>query len=273
MEVLIEALESIRKEANRKNDSIFGEMIGITQLLAGRKKIKNCILTSRLTRQVLATAIQKEISLIITIFEPDILRKDKGKINQATYHFYQQLIKHNIGVYTIGNGFLISDEGGFHSLLKIWGFVYTSLIQLSKKEKNLQKEPNIGRIGERKETILFQDLLGIIEEHAKSSVKCLFYRKEEIKKIALFHKVYDPKVISKLAEEENLDLIVVGGISFEALIRAQQQQLTLIVIGQRVLENQLLTPLQRKLLSKQPLEHPTYHLMKQRSINHRTKLN
>ncbi|MBD3189845.1 MAG: hypothetical protein GF308_04340 [Candidatus Heimdallarchaeota archaeon] len=263
---LINALEKIGEGYINRKGTDAGAILGIERLKRSSQGIKKCVIAPRLTRRVVVRAVQEKAELIITIIPPSLTRKNSQKIETANFELLQILIKNNIGIYSIGLDWFSGERGGFDFLLKLIDFAYTSPLPLEifgEKQKLI-----IGRLGEKEVPISLKELLGLLDQFVEQKLQFIGYIDKPIQKVAVFLEIVDEEAIYEITRNNNIDAVIFGEISYEALVVAHLNKLTFCVVGQRELENILLIGIQRRLQEELPLSLPELIMFKQEKIVH-----
>lgn len=263
---LINALERIGEEYINHKRTDAGGILGIERLKRSSREIKKCIITPRLTRRAVVRAVQEKAKLIITIIPPSLIRKNSQKIETANFELLQILIKNNIAIYSIGSNWFSREKGGFDFLLNLINFPYTSPYSLKIMGGN--QKTIVGRLGEKETSITFKELLTLLKQLVGEGLQFIGYLQKPIQRVAVFLDVVDEETIYEIANDDNIDAIIFGELSYEALVVAHLNKLTFCVIGQRELENILLTAIQRRLQEELPLSLPELILFKQEKLVH-----
>ena len=144
MNEVILALEKIRKEFKGKVGENARIIIGEDWLHKSKTKIKKCIVSARLTRKAVATAAKEDVQLIITIFPPIFTQGSHRKISKEHLNLLKILLENNISVYSLGEDWLITENGGFDYLLNLLDFQYPSplVIEYQNKHKKMGNNGN-----------------------------------------------------------------------------------------------------------------------------------
>ncbi len=264
MTEVITALEKIREKSKRKIGENSGIITGEEWLLSSKTKIKKCMITSRLTRKAVATAAKEEIQLIITIFSPIFAFSKDRKISKEHLDLLKVLQEKNIGVYSLGEEWLVTENGGFDYLLNLLNFQYTAPIGDEYLTLNKKTKAIVGRLGERKKKITYEELLDLLKQNISDKLCYLGYSQADVQKIAIFHEVkYD---LMEVIHELKLDAILVGETSYEGILTAQLQKLPLVILEKRNLENAMLASIRRKLMENITVSLPEIITLKQDEI-------
>jgi putative NIF3 family GTP cyclohydrolase 1 type 2 len=264
MNEVIQALEKIRKEFKGKIGENAGIIIGEERLLTSKAKVKKCLVSARLTRKAVATAAKDDVQLIITVFPPIFVQSKHRKISKENLELLRILLEKNIGVYSLGEDWLITEKGGFDYLLNLLDFEYTSLLEIEYQTKHKKAKKKTGRMGERKKKISYKELLELLKQHISDDLRYLGYSQTKVQKIAFFYEIRNE--LMENVHELNLDAILVGDTSYEGLLTAQLQKLSLVILEKRNLENAVLACIRRRLMEEVAVDLPEIVTLKQDQI-------
>ena len=264
MKDVIQALENIRKEFKGKVGENAGIIIGEDWLHKSKTKIKKCIISARLTRKTVATAAKEDVQLIITVFPPMFTRGNHRKISKEHLELLKILLENNIGVYSLGEDWLITENGGFDYLLNLLDFQYPSPLVIEYQNKHKKNEKKIGRLGERKKKIIYSDLLELLRQNISEDLRYLGYNQAKVQKIAFFYEIKNE--LMEIVNELNLDVFLVGETTYEGLLTAQLQKIPIVILEKRNLENAVLSGIRRKLMEEVAVDLPEIITLKQDQI-------
>lgn len=264
MNEVIQALEKIRKEFKGKLEENAGIIIGEDWLHKSKAKIKKCIISARLTRKAVATAAKEDVQLIISIFPPIFAQGSHRKISKENLGLLKILLEKNISVYSLGEEWLVTENGGFDYLLNLLDFQYTSPLVIEYQNHHKKNEKKTGRLGERKKKISYSELLELLKQHISNNLRYLGYNQAKVQKIAFFYEIKNElmEIVNKL----NLDAILVGETTYEGLLTAQLQKIPIIILEKRNLENTVLAYIRRRLMEEVIVELPELITLKQDQI-------
>ncbi|MDY6902031.1 MAG: Nif3-like dinuclear metal center hexameric protein [Cyanobacteriota bacterium] len=258
MDEVIIALDGIRKDYDSEIN--VGGMILGEEWLA-KIKIKKCLIAARLTKKVIAIAVQEKVKLIITIYPPLFTRGSYYKINKEHLELLKKIIQNKIAIYSLTKEWLVTEKGGFDYFLQLLDFEYNSKI-------TCENEPpeNKGRLGRRKKKLLLKDMLELLRQNSDDDIRYLGYSEMPIQEIAVFSEITDEIDVYWLQNRSEIDLVIVGDISYEALLVAKLIQLPVVVLGRRNLENVTLGNISRRLMEEITITLPELITVKQDKI-------
>lgn len=264
MNEVIQALEKMRKEFKGKIGENAGIIIGEDWLLGSKAKVKKCLVAARLTRKAVATAAKDDIQLIITVFPPVFTQSKNRKINKENLDLLKILLENNIGVYSLGEGWLTTDNGGFAYLFNLLDFDYTSPLVVEYQTKHEKIKKKISRMGERKKKISYKELLELLKQNVSNDLHYLGYSQAKVQKIAFFYEIKNE--LMEIIHELNLDVVLVGETTYEGLLTAQLQKIPLVILEKRNLDNAILASIRRKLMEEVAVDLPEIITLKQDQI-------
>ncbi len=264
MKEVIQALEKILKEFKGKVGENAGIIIGEDWLHKSKTKIKKCIVSARLTRKAVATAAKEDVQLIITIFPPIFTQGSHRKISKEHLNLLKILLENNISVYSLGEDWLITENGGFDYLLNLLDFQYPSPLVIEYQNKHKKNEKKTGRLGERKKKISYNELLELLRQHISNDLRYLGYNQTKVQKIAFFHEIGNE--LMEIVNELNLDVLLVGEATYEGLLIAQLQKIPIVILEKRNLENAVLASIRRRLMEEVAVDLPEIITLKQDQI-------
>jgi len=264
MNEVIQALEKIRKEFKSKVGENAGIIIGEDWLHKSKTKIKKCIISARLTRKAVATAAKEDVQLIITVFPPIFTRGSHRKISKEYMGLLKILLENKISVYSLGEDWLITENGGFDYLLNLLDFQYSSPLIVEYQSKHNKTEKKAGRLGERKKKISYNDLLELLRQNISEDLRYLGYNQAKVQKIAFFYEIRNE--LMKIVNELNLDVLLVGEATYDGLLTAQLQKIPIVILEKRNLENAVLASIRRKLMEEVAVDLPEIITLKQDQI-------
>ena len=265
MNEIITVLDNMRLKGNY-NLPEGGVIIGNEWLKQTRNVIKKCALTTRITRKAIATAVQEKINLIITVIPPFFISEGLMKIHDIQYEFLKMIMQNDIAIYSLGKQWLWADYGGYDYFLKLLTYEYSTKEEVQYQNQIGTEEQLYGRVGEAKEKKTFEELLSVLKQFADQ--RCIFigYTRTPVPKIAIFNEILHEKAIFEIKENLDIEALIVGDISYDALLLAQQIKLPLVILGNRVLENIIIGNIRRKILEELTIDLPELVTIKQDEI-------
>lgn len=263
MSQLISVLENIRNNYCSDECNETGLMIGYNWL--ENVKIKKCLITPHLTRKVVANAKKEDFELIVTIFPPKFVTQ-RNKISKEKMELISILANNKIAVYSLGSYWLTAEEGGFHYFLELLDFQYSKEIEYKYSDEDRRSQIIRGRLGERKTRCKFKELVELVQNNLKSNVTYIGFDNQIIEKVAVFLKLDEEETLELIVNDEQIDALVIGDISYEILLSLNLKKIPVIIISRRVLENILLGKIRRKLMEDMNIDLPELTILKQDEI-------
>ncbi|HUT81506.1 MAG TPA: Nif3-like dinuclear metal center hexameric protein [Candidatus Bathyarchaeia archaeon] len=266
MNALVKTLEKIREKSFKDKFCSSGIIISNNRINNGKINLK-CLISSRITRKVVAHAAQEKIDLIISIYPPKFIQNNSQKIMDDHLDLLKILLENKIAVYSFGEKWLFTEDSGFDYIFELLEFQYKKpfeclYLNRKGKEKNL-----FGRLGERKSKILFEDFLKLLQQLLeKESIRYLGYNKQSLQKIVILSELTNESEIFEIKNNQNINALVVGDISYEAILAAQLVKLSIVIIGKRNLENLVLSYIRRKIMEDITIDLPEIIIVKQEEI-------
>ncbi|MHA1244962.1 MAG: Nif3-like dinuclear metal center hexameric protein [Candidatus Heimdallarchaeota archaeon] len=241
MKDLVKVLDSMRKNQT-------GIILGYEWHEKSRSKLDKTIIASHLTRKVIATAIQSKTCFIVTIYPPSCIQSFGDSIDKTKMEILKSLIDNKIAVYSLGSDWLYTEDGGFNYFLQMIDFPYAKAlkINISKHAKQLQGIPYC--IGERDKKIY------------------LGYNQATIQRMAIFTEIKNKGIISEITRNKNIDGIITGDISYDALLTAQTYKIPLVILERRNIENIILGKIRRTLMEDVSKDLLDLKIIKQEKI-------
>jgi putative NIF3 family GTP cyclohydrolase 1 type 2 len=263
---LINALDKIRNESTSKITTKSGFIIGKKWFTGKKAKITKCLITPRITRAVIAQAAQEEIKLVISIHPPTFTRGFEQIVDDAQLDLLKIIIDKKIALYSLGEEWLISEDGGFDYLFDLLDFQYKSQISISFIDRIGKEKALIGRLGERKKKLKLSEFLYLLQQFADQEIRYLGYNELPLQKALILNDITDEEIIHEIDQRKKFDVIIVGEITYEALLTAQLIKLPLVVVGKRNLENMIISKVRRKLMEEVTINLPEIIIKKQDEI-------
>ncbi|MHA1440717.1 MAG: Nif3-like dinuclear metal center hexameric protein [Candidatus Heimdallarchaeota archaeon] len=259
MKDLVKVLDSMRKNQT-------GIILGYEWHEKSRSKLDKTIIASHLTRKVIATAIQSKTCFIVTIYPPSCIQSFGDSIDKTKMEILKSLIDNKIAVYSLGSDWLYTEDGGFNYFLQMIDFPYAKAlkINISKHAKQLQGIPYC--IGERDKKIAFKDLISVLHELIGEEVIYLGYNQATIQRMAIFTEIKNKGIISEITRNKNIDGIITGDISYDALLTAQTYKIPLVILERRNIENIILGKIRRILMEDVSKDLLDLKIIKQEKI-------
>lgn len=259
---IISALDNIRNEflsdEDKKTGLIFGEKWLETT------KTKKCLISSHLTKKTIASLKEEDIQLIITIFPPKFIEQ-VGRILPEKMEFLSILIQQKTAVYSLGDFWFVSNDGGFDYLLKMLDFQYTSEFKLEYNDLLGNSQLVKGRLGERERKCKFKELVDLVQKNIDTELKYLGYNKHPIQTVAIFQTL-DELQLERILENEKIDALIIGELSYEAKLELNLRKFPTIFVSRRSLENSVLAKIRRKIMEDFTSDLPELIVLKQDEI-------
>ncbi len=266
MKSIIEALEKIRKMCDNDKFDTNGFIIGEKWILDKKENIPKCLISSRITRKVIALASQEDIKLIISIYPPIFTKGIEQKIDGEQLDILKIILENKISLYALGKKWLIAENGGFDYLLDLFEFEYKSLFELSTLNQFGEEIKINGRFGERKKKLKLKDLLFLCKELVDQEISYLGYNDLPIKNVIIINEIMKEEIIQEIIRHKKIDLVIVGEMSYEALLSAQLVKLPIMIIGKSNLENIIISKIRRYLMEEVTINLPEIQIKKQDKI-------
>jgi putative NIF3 family GTP cyclohydrolase 1 type 2 len=266
MDSLIDALDNIRCDAKSKASTNGGFIIGKKWFSTKKAKITKCLITPRITRAVIAQAAQEEIKLVISIHPPTFTRGFEQKVDDAQLDLLKIIIDKKIALYSLGDEWLTSEDGGFDYLFDLLDFQYKSQVTIPFTNRVGKERVIIGRLGERKKKLKLSEFLYLLKQFVDQEIKYIGYNELPVQKALILNEIVDEGMILEIDQVEKFDVIIVGEISYEALLAAQLIKLPLVIVGKRNLENMIISKVRRKLMEEVTINLPEIIIKKQDEI-------
>jgi len=265
MKPIVRALESIRKKCIRGEYDKAGFIIG-KDWVEEAKNVK-CLIASRVTRTTIAKASQEKVRLIISIFPPIFTEGYEQRIGKSHRELLKIIIENKIAIYSLGVEWLTAEESGYDYLLNLLDFEFKKPFELTFSCRETKKGKLQGRFGERKKKIPFNDFLALIQQLLQNEkIKSLGYSKHPIRKIAIISELSNEAAIFEIQSNAKIDAIIIGDISYEALLAAQLVKLPIVILSRRNLENLMLNAIRRKIMEEVTIDLPEILSVKQDDI-------
>ncbi|HUU79783.1 MAG TPA: Nif3-like dinuclear metal center hexameric protein [candidate division Zixibacteria bacterium] len=263
MSQLISVLENIRNNycSNECNET--GLMIGDDWL--ENLKIKKCLITSHLTRKVVANAKKEEFELIVTIFPPKFVTQ-RNKISKEKMELISILINNKIAVYSLGSYWLTAEDGGFQYFLELLDFQYSKDIEYRYYDEDKRLKIIHGRLGERKTKCKFKELVDLVQNNLKSNVTYIGFDNQVIEKAAVFLKLDVEETLESIIHDGKIDALIIGDVSYELLLSLNLKKIPVVITSRRVLENILLGKIRRMLMEDMNIDLQELTTLKQDEI-------
>ncbi|NHK31211.1 MAG: hypothetical protein FK730_07660 [Asgard group archaeon] len=266
MESIINVLEKIRKKTSVDDFDSSGFIIGKKWFLDEKVKLSKCYISSRLTRKVVAQAAQEKIRLIILIYPPILTRGHEQKIDDEQLDLLKVIIENKVALYALGEDWLASKGGGFDYFFDLLDFQYKSKIKFSSIDRTNNENKLICRLGERKKKLKLNELLFLLQQFVDKEIIYLGYNELPIQKAIIINEILKERTIQEINQAKEADLIIVGEVSYEALLSAQLVKLPIVIIGKRNLENMLISKIRRTLMEEVTINLPDIIIKKQEEI-------
>ena len=264
MAEILTILENIRKEINQQKNTPGGLIIGEGWYDHSKAKIRKGLIAANINRKVVATAIQEKAELIITITPPTFTDSTNGKIPAGKMELLQKLIENKIALYSLGKDWLVSEQGGFDYFLSLLDFDYRNVLAIN--TATFEKETILARYGERKKNIQLKDLVQLVHQHVESTFEYSGYDQTKIKGVALLSEICTNDIIYSLVKNPKIDVIIFGEITYEALNTLHLVKQPFIHLSRRVLENVILSKIERRIMEEITADLPELLLVKQEKI-------
>jgi putative NIF3 family GTP cyclohydrolase 1 type 2 len=266
MKSIINVLDKIRKSTTTDDLDSSGIIIGNKWFLDEKVKLSKCYVSSRLTRKIVAQAAQEKIRLIILIYPPIFTRGHDQKIDDEQLDLLKIIIENKIVIYALGEDWLTSEDGGFDFFFDLLEFQYKSNIKSVITESTNYKEKLVCRLGQRKKKLKLNELLFLLQQFVDKEITYLGYNELPVQKVIIFHEILNEGTIKEINQIKVADLVIVGEVSYEALLAAQLVKLPIVIIGKRNLENMLISKIRRKLMEEVTIDLPNIIIKKQDEI-------
>ena len=247
---IIDALEKIKKKSNLNKTDANGFIIGGKWIFDKKENLSKCLVTSRLSRKVVAQSAQENFKLIISIYPPIFTRGIEQRVNNEQLDLLKIIIENKIALYALGEGWLVVEDGGFDYLLDLLDFQYKSFFELLISDRIGKEKKLFGRLGERKKKLKLNELLFLIQELVDQEISYIGYNELPIKNVVIVNEIMNEDIILEIIYSKKTDLIIVGEITYEALLAAQLVKLPIVIIGKRNLENIVISKIRRNLLEE-----------------------
>jgi putative NIF3 family GTP cyclohydrolase 1 type 2 len=265
MNSIIDALEKIRRNSISGSFYSDGFVIG-KKWITKKPKFSKCLITPRVTRAAIAQAAQEEIKLVISIYHPTFTHGYEQKVDDAQLDLLKIIIDKKIILYSLGEDWLTTEDGGFDYIFDLIDFHYKSQATISFKDKNDIEKVLIGRLGERKKKLKLSEFLYLLQQFVDQEIKYLGYNEMPVQKALILSEINTEVIVHEIDQIKKCDLVIVGEITYEALLAAQLNKLPLVIIGKRNLENMIISKIRRKLMEEVTLNLPEIIIKKQEEI-------
>ncbi|MBN1331126.1 MAG: Nif3-like dinuclear metal center hexameric protein [Candidatus Heimdallarchaeota archaeon] len=266
MNALIKTLEKIREKSIQDKFCSSGIVISNDRIGNSKSNLK-CLISSRVTRKVVAQAAQEKVDLIISIYPPLLIQNNNQKIIDEHLELLEIIIENKIAIYSFGEKWLFTENSGVDYIFELLEFPYKKPFECVYLNKKGEEKILLGRIAERKSRILFDDFLKLFQHLLeKENIRYLGYNKQPLQKIVMLNEITNETEIFEIKSNQKIDAIVVGDISYEALLAAQLMKLSIAIIGKRNLENLVLNHIRRKIMEEITIELPEIIVLKQDEI-------
>ena len=262
MSRLLSILEKIREECAIK-DSSSGLILGEKWLENSKKKVQKCLISSHLTRKAVATAMKEKAEIIITIHPPYFTDFSNSKIPKTKLELLQKLIQNEIAIYSLGDNWLVSEQGGFDYFLNLLDFDYRKKLNFITIDKTKTEGGAVGRYGERKKKIKLNDLVQLLYQNIECPFDYSGYNQSSIQSVVIFNEILNEDTINRILENSKIDVVIFGDIAYEALKTLQLSKKPFIHLTRRVLENAILGKIRRRIMEEITLDLPDIVVVKQ----------
>jgi len=237
-----------------------GFYLGKNWILNGRKRVRDCLIAARITRAAVHKAIEEQVQLIVSIYPPIFIHSTTQKIAPWEQEVLTLLIENKIGIFSLGQQWLIAEGGGFDHLLELLDFPY-------KQPLDTKLHQVLGHLGERERSENLEDLLAVIIQLTKEDCRYFGYNKQPIKRLLIVEQLARQDILGRIITKKQLDAIIAGEVIYETALALQQQKnCAVILLGRHALENLLLGKVQRILLEALGLEQGNLPLFKQKML-------
>jgi putative NIF3 family GTP cyclohydrolase 1 type 2 len=264
---VIQILQRIREEKENDIDKQPGFIIGFDWLQQSKAKLKRITVASRLTRRVIATATKNNSKLIITLYPPEFLLCHTVQIDAVKRELLQILIEQNITVFSLGKEWLGNEKGGISYYLKLLGFSYSSPFFISDHHHKEQRPPLFGMLGEMEHNIPLIQLVELNNQTTNNPIHYLGQNQKSVQRVAFFPELLLEEEVRALANNNQIDAVIVGTIGYKALLTAQLYRLSLCILGQRVFENVMLRIIRRRIMEEGTIDTPEIITIPQAEIS------
>ncbi len=263
MSKIIALLDKIRVESSLNDEQTGGVILGEDWIKNSKTKMRKCLIVAHLTRKVVATAMKEKAEIIITIYSPSFTQTDSNKIPQAKMELFQNLVQNKIAVYSLGENWLFSEQGGFDYFLSMLDFDYRHKMDFDFIDDLHNKRTVMCRYGERKNKIQLKDLVQLLYQHLEYSFKYSGYNQTSIKGVVLFNEIVNKNIIYKISENVKINAVIFGDIDYESLQNIRLYKIPYIHLSRRILENALLRKIRRRIMEEVSIDLPELKVVKQ----------
>ncbi|MFW9923071.1 MAG: Nif3-like dinuclear metal center hexameric protein [Candidatus Thorarchaeota archaeon] len=262
MTEFVHLLDKMIKEFSNINSEM-SFVIGKEWYEDTRNNIKKCLITSHLTRKAVATAIQTEVDLIITIAPPIFVINKEKRIPAEKLEILRLLIENRIAIFSFGEKFLTMEKGGFDYFLNLIDFKYSSLFNYNLTNFCNTATSLEGRIGETEKKAKFKDLIEKVQKNLDVPITYYGYEDTLVKKIVILSEILQEELFFELATKTDIDAIIVGDLGYEAKVSVHLAKIPIIIVGRENLENNSLSKIRRMLMEYITVDLPELETLKQ----------
>ncbi len=263
MSQIIALLDKIKVESSSKDKQTSGVILGGEWIEFSKTKIRKCLIAAHLTRKVVATAVKEKAEIIITIYPPSFTQTDSNEIPPTKMELLQRLVQNKIAVYSLGESWLLSEQGGFDYFLRMLDFDYRHKMKIDFIDDLHNKRTAVCRYGERKNKIQLKDLVQLLYQYLECPFKYSGYNQSSIKGVVLFNEIINKDIICKIKENAKINAVIFGDIDYESLQSLQLNRISYIHLSRRILENALLGKIRRRLMEEISVDLPELKILKQ----------
>ncbi len=263
MSQIFTLLDKMKGESSSKDSQTSGVILGGEWIRLSKTNIRKCLIAAHLTRKVIATAMKDNAKIIITIYPPSFTKSDSIEIPPIKMDLLQNLIRNKIAVYSFGEGWLFSEQGGFDYFLSMLNFDYRHKIEIDFIDNLHNNRKIVCRYGERKTKIKLKDLVQLLYQQLECPFRYSGYDQSSIKGVALFNEITNKDIIYKIKEKTKINAIIFGDIDYESLHNLHLSKIPYIHLSRRILENALLGKIRRRIMEEISIDLPELEILKQ----------
>jgi putative NIF3 family GTP cyclohydrolase 1 type 2 len=266
MKSIINTLEKIRKKISIEYLDNNGFIIGKKWFLDEKIKLSKCYVSSRLTRKIVAQAAQEKIRLLVLVYPPTFTRGHEQKIDDEQLDLLKIIIENKIALYALSEDWLTSEDGGYDYLFDLLEFQYKSNFKFLITDRTNNQKKLLCRLGERKKKLKLSELLFLIQQFVDKEITYLGYNELPVQKAIIINEILNEGTIQEINQTKVADVVIVGDVSYDALLAAQLVKLPIVIIGKRNLENMIISKIRRILMEEVTLDLLDIIIKKQEEI-------
>lgn len=263
MSQIVVLLDKIKAESSSNDKQTSGVILGGEWIKISKTKMRKCLIAAHLTRKVVATAMKEKVEMIITIYSPSFTETGSNKIPPTKMELLQKLVLNKIAVYSLGESWVLSEQGGFDYFLSMLDFDYRHKMEFNFVDDLHNKRTVVCRYGERKNKIKLKELVQLLYQHLECPIKYSGYDQTSVRGVVLFNEIVHKDIIYKIKENVKINAVIFGDSSYESLQNLQLNKIPYIHLSRRMIENLLLRKIRRRIMEEITIDLPEIKIVKQ----------